>query len=203
MADTTSGGIGATLKQKKGPLPIWAWFLILVALLALYLAHKRKAAAAATQANNQAASGSSTNLGSNTVANLVPTAYPMPFQQGDVFTTVNVPPDTSGTTTTGTGGSTTGSTSTKPQVNAYVWQKGDTWDSVGKKLNIAPVALWEANGAPAGFKVPATGFHLNISGLYQNPDYAYANQAKIVAAEGAIAKSGTPAPPRPGTVTSG
>lgn len=199
MAEASSG-IGATLKSKKGPLPVWAWFAVVVALLALYLAHRRKAAAAAT-ASTQTTSGSSTNLGSNTLANLVPTAYPMPYQQGDVFTTVNVPPDTGGTSTGGTGGSTT--TKTKPQVNAYVWQKGDTWDTVGKKLNIAPVALWEANGAPAGFKVPATGFHLNISGLYQNPDYAYANQSKIVAAEGAIAKSGKPAPPKPGTVTNG
>lgn len=94
----------ATLKEKKGPLPVWAWLLLFIGLLAFYLFERKKkaAAAAAAAAEDQNSQGApATNLGSNSLSNLVPQAYPMPFQQGDVFTNITVPPpSTTGTVTT-------------------------------------------------------------------------------------------------------
>jgi nucleoid-associated protein YgaU len=177
-----------TLKQKRGPLPTYAWLaLFIVALSGIMIYRKKKAAAAAaSQDNGSGTTGNAgaTNLGSNTLSNLTPTAYPMPIQQGDTFTNVTVNPATP----------TTPATPAKPvtpaapkRATTYTVAAGDTWDTIGKKLNYAPVLLWEINGAPAGFKVPAKGTVLNLTKLSSDPGTIYANQAKIVASEKALA----------------
>lgn len=104
-----------TLRRKLGPLPVWVYMLAFIAIMTFYFIRRRKAqeaaaaAAAQAQANDaQANTDLGTNLGTNSLSNLVPTAYPMPFQQGDVFVNTTVPPPaTTGTATAGTGTSTT------------------------------------------------------------------------------------------------
>lgn len=45
----TGGGLGATLKSKAGPFPVYVWLLILTAIaLAVYLWQKRKGAGASS-----------------------------------------------------------------------------------------------------------------------------------------------------------
>jgi hypothetical protein len=73
------------LTRKYGPLPGWAWGLIVIALAYFYMQYssKKKAAAAAQQAaQNQ---GVSSNLGTVPVSNMTTTAQPMPIQLGDTF----------------------------------------------------------------------------------------------------------------------
>lgn len=193
----SASGIGGTLKKKAGPLPVWAWTLLGIVVFAYYLHRKKSAAAAQAAAAQQPQPNSGANLGSNTLSNLVPTAYPMPYSGGDTFVNIT---DTGGTTQTPPTKTPTPPGNSQGGKTGYVWAKGDTWDSVGKKLNIAPVLLWEKNGAPAGFKAPNPGTQIDIQGLYGNSSAAYANQEKIVAAEGAIAKSGKPPAPAQGTV---
>jgi hypothetical protein len=88
-----------TLKEKRGGLPTWAWALVFVAILALYLKHKKSTAgggSAATQAaTNAAAQQSASDLGSAAnLANLFNVAGLMPYQGGDTFvnTTQTVTP---------------------------------------------------------------------------------------------------------------
>lgn len=79
-------GLGETLKKKAGPMPVWAWAVFGVGALAVFLIYRQKKSGAAS-ANGQTTTSSpnATALGSNELSNLVPTAYPMPFQLGDVF----------------------------------------------------------------------------------------------------------------------
>jgi nucleoid-associated protein YgaU len=178
-----------TLKQKRGPLPTYAWLILfVVAMAGILIYRKKKAAAAGSTDNGSGTSGNNgaTNLGSNTLDSLTPTAYPMPIQQGDTFTNVTVNPSTPTTPAKTTTPATT-PTKAAGRVASYTIQKGDTWDSIGKKLNFAPVLLWEANGAPAGFKVPAVGTKIDTHMLLGNPGTVYANQASIVASEKALA----------------
>lgn len=182
-------GIGATLTKKAGPLPVWAWTGVSVALFAVFLIYRQRkaaAAAAAQAASAQSAGGygaTSTNLGTNTLSNLVPQAYPMPFQLGDVFTNVN----TSGGTVAPPP---TPNPPPKPHETAYVWARGDSWDSVGKKINLAPILLWEYSGGPAGFKTPQPGTVIHLGTLQADPNAVYANQAKIIAAQRTLVSSG-------------
>lgn len=84
--------MGETLKRRVGILPIWAWGLILVVVLALYLSYrKKKAAAAAAAANQQTGNNLSSNLGTVPVSNLTTAAQPMPIQMGDTFVNTTVP----------------------------------------------------------------------------------------------------------------
>lgn len=84
-----------------GPLPVWAWALLFVAVLAFYLSSRKKKAAAATAAAQQQDQNNlSSNLGTVPVSNLTTAAEPMPIQLGDTFVststpeTVNVSPST-------------------------------------------------------------------------------------------------------------
>jgi len=88
--------MGETLKRRVGFLPIWAWALLFVAILAAYLTYsnKKKAAAASAAAAAQS-QGLSTNLGTVPISNLSTAAQPMPIQMGDTF--VNVAPSTTPT----------------------------------------------------------------------------------------------------------
>jgi hypothetical protein len=84
--------MGETLKQRFGPLPVWAWALIFVVLLGAFLAYrKNKAAAAAAAAQQQSSQGLSSNLGTVPVSNLTTTAQPMPIQMGDTFVSTSIP----------------------------------------------------------------------------------------------------------------
>jgi len=84
------------LTRKYGPLPGWAWGLIVAGIAYWYLLRRKQAAAtaAANQANQQ---GLSSNLGSVPVSNLTTQAQPMPIQMGDTF--VNVPQSSVNVTT--------------------------------------------------------------------------------------------------------
>lgn len=88
--------MGETLKRKYGPLPVWAWALILIGVVAWYLSNRKKAAAAAAAAQQQQANNLSSNLGTVPVSNLTTEAQPMPIQLGDTFvsTPVSVTPKT-------------------------------------------------------------------------------------------------------------
>jgi hypothetical protein len=84
--------MGETLKRRVGFLPVWAWALLLVVLLAAYLSYRKNKAAAAAAANAQAASGNlSSNLGTVPVSNLTTAAQPMPIQMGDTFVSTTIP----------------------------------------------------------------------------------------------------------------
>jgi hypothetical protein len=78
--------MGETLRQRWGPLPVWGWAIIFVAVLGFYMYRKNKAAqaAAAAQANAQGVNSNATNL-NVPVSNLTTAAQPMPIQLGDTF----------------------------------------------------------------------------------------------------------------------
>jgi hypothetical protein len=81
--------MGETLKRRLGPLPVWAWFIIFVGLVAAYLIYRsKKAAATQTAAQGQ---NLSSNLGTVPVSNLTTAAQPMPIQLGDTFVNTTVP----------------------------------------------------------------------------------------------------------------
>lgn len=87
-------GLGATLKQKLGPLPTWVWALLGSIALALVLIRRKNANANQT---NAAADQTNSNLGSAAeLANMFQVAGLMPYQGGDVYvnttTTENPPP---------------------------------------------------------------------------------------------------------------
>lgn len=74
--------MGQTLRMKFGPLPVWAWALILLGIYYWY--SKRKAAqtaAANAQNNTQGVGQSSSNLGTTSV--LTTDSWPMPIQLHD------------------------------------------------------------------------------------------------------------------------
>lgn len=75
--------MGEALTRKVGPLPTWAWGLVVMIAALAYMTYKKKKTAAATQA--QAANNASTNLGTTPVSNLTQQAQPMPIQLGDTF----------------------------------------------------------------------------------------------------------------------
>jgi hypothetical protein len=84
------------LTRKYGPLPGWAWGLIVAGVAYWYLVRRKKQQAAAAAAAAQA-QGLSSNLGTVPVSNLTTSAEPMPIQMGDTF--VNVPQSISQTVT--------------------------------------------------------------------------------------------------------
>lgn len=83
--------MGETLRRRFGPLPVWAWALIMVALLAAYLSYRKKQAANAAAAQQAQTSAVSSNLGTVPVSNLTTAAQPMPIQLGDTFVSTTVP----------------------------------------------------------------------------------------------------------------
>lgn len=109
-------GLGDTLMQKEGPLPVWAWAGLGTAGLGYYLYNKKKSAAATAATSQQgmaANTGTSSNLGTVPISNLTTAAQPMPLQMGDTF--VNVPePDVTVNAPTTVSGSTTNTTVNNP-----------------------------------------------------------------------------------------
>jgi hypothetical protein len=91
--------MGETLKRRVGPLPMWAWALIFVVVLGMYLSYRKSKAANAAAAAAAQQGVSSTNLGTTPVSNLVQTAQPMPVQLGDTFVSVPQSINTNTTTT--------------------------------------------------------------------------------------------------------
>jgi hypothetical protein len=89
--------MGETLRRRFGPLPVWAWGLILVAVIVVYLKYRQNKAAQAA-AQQQAANNMSTNLGTVPVSNLTTEAQPMPIQMGDTFVSTPVTTNVSPTT---------------------------------------------------------------------------------------------------------
>jgi hypothetical protein len=90
--------MGDTLRRRFGPLPVWAWTLILVVLLGAYLSYRKHQQANAAAAAAASQGMMSTNLGTTPVSNLTTAAQPMPVQLGDTF--VSVPQNISTNTTT-------------------------------------------------------------------------------------------------------
>lgn len=72
------------LTRKYGPLPGWAWGLLIAGAAYWYMSRKKKQAAAAAAAQ-QNANNVSSNLQSVPVSNLTTAAQPMPIQLGDTF----------------------------------------------------------------------------------------------------------------------
>jgi nucleoid-associated protein YgaU len=88
-------GLGDTLTEKKGPLPVWAWAALGTAGLAGFMVWRSKRnAAIADQASAQQGVATSSNLGTVPISNLTTAAQPMPLQMGDTFVNVTNPPDT-------------------------------------------------------------------------------------------------------------
>lgn len=86
------------LTRRIGPLPGWAWLLIVAGVAYLYM--RMRSSSQANAAAQQQASGTSSNLGTVPVSNLTTAAQPMPVQLGDTFVnsttpvTVNASPST-------------------------------------------------------------------------------------------------------------
>jgi|SRR5215831_7826723 len=93
-------GIGAELKTKAGPLPVWAWAGLGTAGLAGFLLVRKKQSMDAAMSGEPDTSSSVVGGPSN----LVPQAMPMPYTQGDTFvnTTINNLPPGGSTKTTPT-----------------------------------------------------------------------------------------------------
>lgn len=96
-------GIGETLKQKAGPLPVWAWAVVGTALLAgIFYYRQKKAASTAQTADTTSGTPTQTNLGTVPISNLTTTAQPMPITMGDTF--VDVAGTSASASATGGGG---------------------------------------------------------------------------------------------------
>lgn len=149
-----------TFKSKVGPLPVYAWFGIGVAALALFLMNRNKKNAQ-TQA---AADQTNTDLGSaSELANLFNVAGLMPYQGGDVYvntTTTATPPPSPGKPTT-LPGSITGKPPVsknphgKPPVTGapkpratYTVKRGDTLTSIAQQYGTTWQAIFKYNTTP-------------------------------------------------------
>lgn len=75
--------MGEAITRKYGPLPAWAWGLVVMIVAFVYLQYSKKKKQAAAQ--QQVANNNSTNLGTTPVSNLTQQAQPMPIQLGDTF----------------------------------------------------------------------------------------------------------------------
>ncbi len=124
--------VGATLKQKAGPLPVWGWALIFTGLLAMFLMRRKQQNQEQT---NAAADQTNSDLGSAAeLANLFNVAGLMPYQGGDIYVnTTNTPtqtPPPSNVTTT-----------PKPGTDiqtAYFYKttKVTDWNTLAKQLGV-------------------------------------------------------------------
>jgi hypothetical protein len=157
-----------------GPLPVWAWALLFVAVLAFYLSSKKKKAAAATAAAQQQDQNNlSSNLGTVPVSNLTTAAEPMPIQLGDTFVststpeTVNVSPST---TVNNQPPSYSLQTASVPAPSPAVNPATNPASLPGYGANLGSLlalnpGLLSAN-TPGGQNIPGvTGYHVSYNGV--------------------------------------
>ena len=104
-------GIGETLSERAGPLPVWAWAALGTGALTAFLFYRKKKQAQAQAAQQAAAqSQNASDLGTVPISNLTTQAQPMPLTLGDTFVNASAPnvppPDNPITSTTGVPGTT-------------------------------------------------------------------------------------------------
>jgi hypothetical protein len=189
---STGGGLGATLSRKIGPMPMWAWVGIGVAVLAWYLIKKKSSTSSTT------ASTSSTDLTSaQAAANEFATAGLMPYQGGDVYinnttgsTEPGNPPPPAGVSANPITGYQPPAAGKDVQV-AKFWKnpKKQSWSAIAQQLGVfggSGAALMEYNLLPnkhtagtlatlrksptdlaAGQEVavPTSGFYITLPGV--------------------------------------
>lgn len=176
-----------SLKQKLGPLPVWAWAGLGTILLAVYLMRKNAKANAQTQA---AADQTNSNLGSAAeLANMFEVAGLMPYQGGDVYvnTTVTSPNPPSGSAPSSKPPSTGPGVTVKPPPNVhpvgsghpsgnvkpravYTVKRGDNLTAIAKKYGTTADVLYKYN-TTAGVRPASTIATLKKRGknlLYAN-----------------------------------
>jgi hypothetical protein len=126
------------ITHKYGPLPGWAWGLIIVGLGIVYFKHRANQQAAAQAAS--AAQNNASNLGSVPVSNLTTQAQPMPIQLGDTF--VN-------------SGGQTGTNSTSPTLGAP--QNSQPAANLNPAATPAPPSAPVPSPAASAGQTPGTG----------------------------------------------
>lgn len=181
------GDFFATLKQKAGPLPVWAWAAIGTVLLAAFLIFRKGKTQSASDSAQAAADQTNSNLGSAAeLANMFEVAGLMPYQGGDIYvntTQTNNPPP--------------GPVTTPPPVNAppstqpqptgkpkfpkpsnppkpaaiYVVKRGDNLTKIAKAYGISEANLWAYN-ITRGVRPAATIATLKARG----PNLLYSNE---------------------------
>jgi hypothetical protein len=156
---SSSGGTANIFTRKFGPLPMWAWMAIVLALALVYSIWKKNKSASST--NTQAASASSES------ADQIPQFVNQTYVQTTPPTVT--PPTTtttsgSGGTTSGSGGS-TGSGTTRP--TTYKATGVDTGDinRIAQSFGLTEAELIAANPqlkkikvkSPSGKEIPLIG----------------------------------------------
>lgn len=134
-------------------MPVWAWGLVLVVLLAAYLSYRKKQAAAAQNAANQQ-NNLASNLGTVPVSNLTTAAQPMPIQLGDTFVNTSVSPET------------TVNNMTPNPVRWWPWKRKPSWS-----LQTAPPPAPSPAVAPIAQAPPPQtlpGYGAGLGQLLQN-----------------------------------
>lgn len=160
-----------TLREKRGPLPTWAWALLFTGLLAVYLIHRRqKAGSSANGAASQAAANqANSNLGSAAeLANMFEVAGLMPYSGGNVYVNeaqgVPTPMKPSGPPNPGRGpvyinvGPGTALSTVVAQAKAY--DKNFTWQDLWT-LNPQISKVLHYNGTPGNYTF-TQGYKVNI-----------------------------------------
>lgn len=188
------GDFFSTLKQKAGPLPVWAWAAIGTVLLAAFMIF-RKSKSSSTTNDQAAADQTNSNLGSAAeLANMFEVAGLMPYQGGDVYvntTQTNNPPAGPVTTpppdTTPIMNPPVNTPVTHPVVNPpkttpvasgppkpaaiYVVKSGDNLTAIAKKYGVTEAKLWAYN-ITKGVRPAATIATLKARG----PNLLYSNE---------------------------
>lgn len=82
-------GIGDTLRERFGPLPVWAWTGILIIVVALYLSYRKRQQSHAEESQAATPNTPAVSTTNVPVSNLTTAAQPVPIQMGDTF--VNAP----------------------------------------------------------------------------------------------------------------
>jgi LysM repeat protein len=178
---TGGGGLGGTLGRKLGPLPVWAWLLILTGLAVGYWLLKGKGSSSSSSTGTDTGTtpaGDVPDYVSQTTVNVSTPAEP--GQTGTGSGATSAPP---ATTTAGKPPVSTTpvkatpapkapaakTTSKQPPVlsKKYTVKAGDTLDSLAKKFGISRVDLAHANGLGTGAGLK-TGEQLNVPGPVVN-----------------------------------
>lgn len=73
------------ITRKYGPLPGWAWLLIVAGIAYFYLEYRKKKQASTAAAQQTQQTGTNSSTPNVPVSNLTTAAQPMPIQLGDTF----------------------------------------------------------------------------------------------------------------------